>query len=308
MKCFHLWLRKRTLRLLSTVTLLVFCLSLIAWVIKTDESDTEFRDEFNTKEVNANHNLRTKLMHEYCGKTGKYMDDSQEKHLDLSNFIVLEKYKLVYCPVPKVSCTVWKNLLAKLDGLFLGRPTNYSQTYTKFMFVREPFERLLSAYRDVFLGWWKRSADFWKSYRKRVREYLVSSGRLGINTSADNTTFEEFATYVVLKHRNGKDLQEHWRPMYDLCHPCYIQFDFIGHYETLMDDAQFILRKTNVDDKVQFPEWRPTDTNDLMQKYYSNLTLLRIAQLQSVYKDDLELFGYTFPGVLQPVVDKLGGT
>ncbi|KAJ7376056.1 Carbohydrate sulfotransferase 11 [Desmophyllum pertusum] len=147
------------------------------------------------------------------------------------------------------------------------------------------------------------------SYRKGILKYLVHSGHLGINTSADKIpTFEEFATYVVLKHRNGKDLQEHWRPMYDLCHPCYIQFDFIGHYETLMDDAQFILRKTNVDDKVQFPEWRPTDTNDLMQKYYSNLTLLRIAQLQSVYKDDLELFGYTFPGVLQPVVDKLGGT
>ncbi|KAJ7376053.1 Carbohydrate sulfotransferase 12 [Desmophyllum pertusum] len=170
MRFFHMRLWKRTLRLVSVVTLLVFCLSLIAWVIKTDESDTEFRDEFNTKEVNTNHNLRTKLMHEYCGKTGKYMNDSQEKHLDLSKFIVLEKYKLVYCPVPKVSCTVWKNLLAKLDGANIKKNVHkevkyklnslqgYSledqrtilKTYTKFMFVREPFERLLSSYRDVF--------------------------------------------------------------------------------------------------------------------------------------------------------------
>lgn len=262
-------------------------------------------------------------MQEYCTK---HANDSSAEHLRLSNIIVSEKYKLVFCPVPKVSCTVWKKLLANLEGVNIEKSVheeikhklnslqhyslkdrrNILKTYTKFMVVRDPFERLLSAYRDVFWGSFKRDrSDFWKGYRKRIREYLLQNGRLGIDPNVDNTTFEEFAAYVVLTKRNGEERQVHWRQMSDLCHPCYIQFDFIGHYETLPQDAEYIFRKTNLQDKVQFPPWRPTATNALMQEYYSNLTLLRITQLQNVYKDDIEVFGYSFPGLLQPVIDKL---
>ena len=282
----------------------------------------QFQNEFDGGET-FKHNVRIKQMQEYCSK--RRVNGSGSQHFDLSNVIVSEKYKLVFCPVPKVSCTVWKNILAKLEGVNIVKDvhqevkyklnslkqyslkdrTNILKTYTKFMFVREPFERLLSAYKDVFMGWYKHSDKFWQGYRRRVREYLVKSGRVGIDPDVDNTTFEEFATYVVLTKRNGEKLQVHWRQMYDLCHPCYMQFDYIGRYETLSEDAEFIFRKTNLQNEVKFPEWRPTDTHILTQKYYSNLTLLRIAQLQNIYKDDIELFGYSFPGLLQPVIDKI---
>jgi len=261
-------------------------------------------------------------MQEFCDKQAK---DFDAKHIDFSRFIVSEKYKLVFCPLPKVSCTVWKTLLADLEGIHIENDVhkevgyklnslkkysmeerrNILKTYTKFMFVREPFERFLSAYRDCFEGWYKGGDAFWKRYRQRVREYLVKNGGLRIDVDADNTTFEEFATYVVLTWRNGEKLQIHWRQMHDSCHPCHIKFDYVGHYESLSQDAEFILRKANIHDKVQFPKYRPTNTNFLMRKYYSNLTLLRIAQLQRIYKEDMELFGYTFPGPLQPVIDKL---
>ena len=128
----------------------------------------------------------TKKIQGYCAKYGK---DSSEKDLHLSNFIVLEKYKLVYCTVPKVACTVWKRILANLEGYNITNGvhkktkgklkilSNYTtedrrkilKTYKKFMFVREPFERLLSSYRDCFWGKFKRRQETWKRYRKAIR-------------------------------------------------------------------------------------------------------------------------------------------
>ena len=43
--------------------------------------------------------------------------------------------------------------------------------------------------------------------------------------------FEEFVQYVVHDaHRGYDQLDEHWKPQYDICHPCHINYDFIGHY------------------------------------------------------------------------------
>ena len=280
-----------------------------------------FQDKFLIK-MTSKQKETTKKIQEYCADYGK---DSSEKDLDFKNFIVLEKYKLVYCSVPKVACTVWKRILANLEGYNITTDvhkktkgklrilSNYTtedrnkilKTYKKFMFVREPFERLLSAYRDCFWGEFKRRTDYWKRYRKVIRFVLATLTSFDIDVNADNTTFEQFATYLVLRWREGGLFQDHWREQYRLCHPCQVQFDYVGHYETLEDDAQFILRKTQLDDKVFFPEWQPTNTSALMKNYYSTLSLLRIRQLWNIYRKDFELFGYNYPEAIQMVVDNL---
>ena len=272
--------------------------------------------------VTSKHRKATEQIKQCCIKYGT---DSHKKDPDLSYFIVLEKYKVVYCYFPKVACTVWKRILANLEGLNITKGVHKStkgklrllrdysleerekilKTYKKFMFVREPYERLLSAYRDCFWGKFKTKDENWKAYHKFIKKVLASGSGRHKDTLPGNTTFEQFATYLVLRWRQGKRFQEYWREQYNLCHPCRIEFDFIGHYETLTEDAQFILRKTNLEDKVFFPEWQPTDTSSLMQKYYSTLSLLRIMQLQNNYKKDFELFGYEYPGPLKMVVDSL---
>ena len=96
---------------------------------------------------------------------------------DFSRFIVIEKLKLVFCFIPKVSCTTWKRTLysAENEGERIGVGAqdkslfswlkDYSvaerkeilNSYYKAMFVREPFARLASAYRDkVNRVWFKR--------------------------------------------------------------------------------------------------------------------------------------------------------
>ena len=58
-----------------------------------------FRDKFFIK-MTPKPKETTKKIQEYCADYGK---DSSEKDLDFKTFIVLEKYKLVYCSVPKVA-------------------------------------------------------------------------------------------------------------------------------------------------------------------------------------------------------------
>lgn len=225
----------------------------------------------------------------------------------LNHFIVDNKYRIVYCYIPKVACTTWKKIMAHLVGLksksvheqrfnllsfhSKAKARSILQSYYKFLFVREPFERLLSAYRDKFT----RKTNVWKKYAKKVKRSVGL--RLGANgsTIADNNgeiTFQEFVTYLIDVSSKGGRLNEHWRHYESLCHPCNINFDFIGHYETLEDDAPFVLHETGVDQFVSFPPVHFTSTKNDLQRYYSKVPREDIIRLQGIYRRDFEIFGY----------------
>ena len=171
-----------------------------------------FQDKFLIK-MASKQKKTTKKIQEYCANYGR---DSSEKDLDFSNFIVLEQYKLVCCSVPKVACTVWKRILANLEGYNITNGvhkktkgklrilSNYTtedrskilKTYKKFMFVRDPFERLLSAYKDCFWGRFKRRMDTWKRYRKAIRFVLAT--RTGLDIGVNSTSCVIHAKYSLI--------------------------------------------------------------------------------------------------------------
>jgi len=89
----------------------------------------------------------------------------------------------------------------------------------------------------------------------------------------------------------------HWRPQNDLCHPCYMRFNFIGHYETLVDDALFILHRLGVADRVQFPNVDPDNrwkrkTADVVRTILDEISPAELDRVRELYRIDLELFGY----------------
>ena len=145
--------------------------------IDLNYEDIDFKEEY--KERLENKERVCQIMED----EGLYNDtlleeiDSEtlaEHHLRL---VVDEKHQILYCELPKVGCTNWKRTMLQLihpdtygkmkvediksphgkkgeDGYrYLSTYPKEQQifmlqTFYKFMFVRHPLERLLSAYRD----------------------------------------------------------------------------------------------------------------------------------------------------------------
>ena len=114
-----------------------------------------------------------------------------------SYFVVSDELRVLFCAVGKAACTSWLRVLLQLTGnpaaqlvaatdrtsvhymfkfylsspLFLNASEYYRspvKDYYKFMFVREPLERLVSAYRDKMF----RAAEY-----VSLRQYIVSRFR-----------------------------------------------------------------------------------------------------------------------------------
>ena len=160
------------------------------------------------------------------------------------------------------------------------------------MFVREPFARLASAYRDKV---------------NQVRRLVFSNKSLQeLKKKGIKATFSAFVQNVLSSNQTtlqarGRIEDQHWRPYEQIC-PCEVNYDFIGHFENLAEEAPQLLKIIGVDDYVTFPEYHPSKTTPYMLDYYSQLTKDEISQLGQLFELDFKLFGYDFPGPLEEVL------
>ncbi|CAM9793963.1 unnamed protein product, partial [Lampetra planeri] len=191
----------------------------------------------------------------------------------VSRLYVEDRYRLLYCEVPKVGCTNWKRLLMVLSGAArragevahdaahyangLRRLDSFGRaemerrlaTYTKVLFVREPLERLVSAFRDKL----ERPNPYYQPLfgRAILARYRANASREALR-SGEGVTFREFLRYLLDPRRPlGMDI--HWEAATRLCHPCAISYDFVGKFEELEGDANDLLRAVGVPDDVTFP-------------------------------------------------------
>ncbi|XP_041374623.1 carbohydrate sulfotransferase 11-like isoform X2 [Gigantopelta aegis] len=177
-------------------------------------------------------------------------------------------HKLSYCAVPKAGCTFWINVFRFLynetDGVKVKHPneiprmiTHYgkkkrSKPYSlqqaraflpntlRFLFSRDPYSRLWSAYVDKFL-----LPDYWCTEGLRIiarRSKSASSSRK--KNCGNDITFEELLNYVSLS--TVKDLDPHWCPVSYMCDPCNFRPDVIGTMETFAKDTNFVLSQVNL--------------------------------------------------------------
>ena len=105
-------------------------------------------------------------------------------------------------------------------------------------------------------------------------------------------TFKEFVQYII-DPRTRRPLDRHWQPFHQLCQPCRIHYDFIGHYETLAADSRYVLSRLRLHNNP-FPQ--PTvihNSSDRVTEMLSQLTQSEIHRLIEVYRLDFELFGYS---------------
>nr|XP_023682567.1 carbohydrate sulfotransferase 11-like isoform X1 [Paramormyrops kingsleyae] len=270
------------------------------------------------------HQARRELLEEVCRSyTRKRRVLVQE---DLKHLIVDDQHGLLYCYVPKVACTNWKRVLMVLTGG--GRysdplqipaneahvPSNlrtlseYSpgeinqrlRSYLKFVFVREPFERLVSAYRNKFTRSY--NTAFHKRYGTKIVRRHRADPRPEALERGDDVSFEEFVRYLAdPRTQQEEPLNEHWERVHSLCHPCLIHYDVVGKYETLEQDSRYVLQLAGVKHEVRFPASAQSarTSEDMAARFFRNIGPLYQRKLYSLYRMDFLLFNYSAPAYLK---------
>ena len=167
------------------------------------------------------------------------------------------------------------------------------QTYFKYLFVREPLGRLLSAFKDKFIG-----RDM--NVSRLSRNAIVNAYRpQDFYASGENlVSFPEFIKYFS----DDVERNQHWRQYEKLCHPCVINYDFIGHLETLEEDAALLLKMAGIDDRVTFPPIHSSTGSSEVLQYFAQVPPEYITRIGELYRSDFEMFGYEFLGEVQPLL------
>lgn len=274
---------------------------------------------------------RKKALRNACRTLGLIAHKNKIKKEDLYSVIVNDQYGFMYCQIPKVACTNWRRVLLVLTGFYntteaselkakhvhdsYDRDLTYLselssggisyrvKKYKKFLFVREPFERLLSAFRNKIQN--HQNEYFFEKFSRKILKKYRDRNMTSETMRQSNVTFIEFVRYLLDPSTRKRGLNDHWEHFNTLCHPCLLKYDFIGKYETLDRDAYFILRNLTPNHWVRFPSREetykhPTTTN-LVAKYYGSISPRFVQKLWKMYEKDYMLFDYQYPSWLPPL-------
>lgn len=268
------------------------------------------------KQVNSNafapaedvYRARARRVQQACRNvSSKGIDDERY----LWRLFVSDRWRCIYCAVPKVGSTNWKTTFIKVDVIMggierqgelssnevhlgihdhmklLGRyppaERDYRlKNYFKFMFARYPFDRIYSAYWDKL----NPGNDVFRNVTGRKIKRLFRR-KNATNDDDDPVTLDEFARYLTGLRR----ADDHWSRIVDLCNPCAVRYDVIGKYETFMDDVNYVLDQLGLKKIVSFPI--QSTHRDRWKKEFAKLKPTVVRKLYRKYFLDFVLFNYT---------------
>ena len=252
-----------------------------------------------------NQKARKQRLHDYC-LTHTFNEKPNRE--EFQYIAVDDKNKILFCALQKVASTTWLRLLKDVLGIkgkrweVIPRLSEHSEeemsfklkTYFKFFFVREPLERLLSAYKHKFI----QTPDYTEKIRKNIVQALRPQE---YEPRGENyVSFSEFIQYFS----SNISRNQHWRQYEKICHPCAINYDFIGHFETMGADGPVALKLAGIDGRATFPPIYESTGSDEVLEYYSQVPPRYIRKLGEQYRSDFEMFGYEYLGSVKKLLNK----
>ncbi|HED4593320.1 TPA: sulfotransferase family 2 domain-containing protein [Campylobacter jejuni] len=192
-----------------------------------------------------------------------------------------DKYGCIFIHVPKVAGTSIERVVFETDKWLIGhvraldyikQDKNKFESYFSFAFVRNPFDRMVSAFHYLKKGG---GNDYDKNW---ANENLK-----------DFDTFEQFV--LALQNKNVKDKilsWQHFTPQYKfICDENKnILVNFIGKLENINNDFKIVKNELNFDRNLIHSN---SSKHEIFSNYYNEKTYNIIAEL---YKEDFALFDY----------------
>ena len=229
----------------------------------------------------------------------------------------LAKNKWIACIQPKSGTTNWQKLLLKSSGNekftnFEGAASenhkffnqldklssynkdkregiiNTSESTIKFMHVRNPFDRLYSAWHQKF----NTSFTNFKPYKKYVSEMKIEY----TTPTGMACSFADFVNYYL----SHSESNFHWRSIFWQCQPCRINYDFISKQETFHEDSDYIIKQVFGDNNgftVEHAYKKPTSETSKIRTY-SELAWLPDdlhRKLEKHFYWEMKILGYEYP-------------
>ena len=230
-----------------------------------------------------------------------------------SEFFVSERHRLLYCPIEKVGCSSlkmwWADLLeGATDPYFgkneLGQTTGFidhgrlnksfklhnqsrqlarrpltEDGWFRFVFVRNPWSRLVSAFVNKFPSMYGPVLPVMRAVHRRwKRNPLMTAGRVvsqspsllsvkrglrmtflpllqGAKAWSDEMTFRHFIEFLRTQSLDNDGSDLHWRPQYRFLGN--VSFQFVGRFERLGEDLKTISHLLGV--KAKLPALNATN-------------------------------------------------
>ena len=255
----------------------------------------------------------------------------EEKRSDVKlNFLLTDDvHKVLFCPITKVGCGTFKQLMIESSGTPDASHMNvhgaqvqqaagikYLNTYSiaeieyrlkhyfKFIVVRHPFDRLMSTYHEKFGG---NPVNYAPQFKSVIHEHF------GTNTANDKKgrillNANQFLELVATERKRFNNF--HWKNYMSYCHPCLIQYDHVVYMETMDDDIGIVL------DHLAYPNGtRPVLPHRNMKRnvsarfeevsdVYRGVKPEIIQRLLATYGRDIDVFGYTWNHTTGPGCEK----
>ncbi|XP_063775919.1 carbohydrate sulfotransferase 11-like isoform X2 [Pseudophryne corroboree] len=237
--------------------------------------------------IHAQH-LRKKKLRDFCGKFPEFTSVNASEggeHL-LSSLTVSPKLLMVHCKSPGGAFDQWEELIQAMEkgsdagtwgalpedhqpGTLHNKLRDYNlstmehvlRTYTKVLFVRDPFERLVSMYMQDHAG---------------------------------EITFDEFIEVILAMETSEGGDGVSASSMISLCHPCFIRYDYIVMYDFLEAELYHLINRIFSRQVILLPS--PKDSKPksppkwLIENLFRGLSGQQRNQLSEIYSQDFAAF------------------
>jgi hypothetical protein len=198
---------------------------------------------------------------------------------DYISFRAFDYYKCIFIHIPKAAGTSVNKTLFGNIGAAHTKLTHFEKIYApdtfrryfKFTFVRNPYDRIFSAYNYLSKG------------GGNVNDNAFFKAHL-INVTSFEMFIEDYLNDITLR------AYIHLEPQVDFIRKTdgTIGMDFIGRYENIRDDFATISKRLNVNRELK--KENPTSVKRL--NYNDFFTKSMRDKVFSLYKDDFEILNY----------------
>ncbi|KAK3801936.1 hypothetical protein RRG08_063893 [Elysia crispata] len=154
-----------------------------------------------------------------------------------------------------------KTLAAELDHM--ETIENFLKRSTNFLFVRDPFSRLFSAYVDKLLA---PNPEFWDTWGLFALQKHRSDPGEKSQRCGHDVTFAEFLKFVLDLDLSAPDADPHLRPIFELCRPCDVDYSVIGFMGSFQRDVVYLSSLLNItESQIEFYKMADDTISDALQ-------------------------------------------